>query len=112
MKDSKANQLLDELVKSSEQNFDVAAIASKLTDIRAYALKEEDPLVTKLLRLSKEYIEQNEVFDLVFDGPEEDENKFSYFLNLLKGSENKYNREELGEVRDILMGRKKVEEEE
>jgi len=30
----------------------------------------------------------------------------------LKGSENKYNREELGEVRDILMGRKKVEEEE
>ena len=57
MKDSKANQLLDELAKSSEQNFDVAAIASKLTDIRAYALKEEDPLVTKLLRLTKEYID-------------------------------------------------------
>lgn len=106
MKDSKANQLLDELAKSSEQNFDVSAIASKLTDIRAYALKEEDPLVTKLLRLTKEYIEQNETFDLVFEGPEEDENKFSYFLNLLKGSDNKYNREELAEVRDILMGRK------
>jgi len=110
MKDSKANQLLDELVKSSEQNFDVAAIASKLTDIRAYALKEEDPLVTKLLRLTKEYIEQNEVFDLAFEGPEEEENKFSYFLNLLKGSDNKYNREELGEVRDILMGRTKAAE--
>jgi len=106
MKDSKANQLLDELVKSSEQNFDVEAIASKLTDIRAYALKEEDPLVTKLLRLTREHIEQNESFDLEFEGPEEGENKFSYFLNLLKGSDNKYNREELGEVRDILMGRK------
>jgi len=28
----------------------------------------------------------------------------------LKGSDNKYNREELGEVRDILMGRTKAAE--
>ncbi len=103
MKDPKAIQLLDELIKSSEQNFDVANIATKLTEIRTFALKEEDPLVVKLLRLSKEYIEQNNEFDLVFEGPEEEENKFIYFLNLIKGSENKYNREELAEIRNLLM---------
>ena len=102
MKDPKANKLLDDLIKSTDKNFDVAAVAAKLTEIRNYALAEEDPLATKLLRLSREYIEQNGAFDLEFEGPEEGENKFHYFVELLKGSDNKYNREEMVYIRVLL----------
>ena len=102
MKDPKANKLLDDLIKSTYKNFDTAAVAEKLTEIRAFALAEADPLATKLLRLSREYIEKNGQFDLAFEGPEEGENKFHYFIELLKGSDNKYNRKEMVDIRVLL----------
>ena len=77
------------------------------------ALKEQDPLVVKVLRLSYEYLQDRNAFDVQAqyeedeDGNEypleiEDQENFLYLLNLLKNAEHKINREEIKDYRTAL----------
>lgn len=115
MRDEKANKLIDTINKGIEKNgIDVEAIVPELKKLREFAKKEEDPLVTKVLRLTYEYIEENEgAFDVEAqyeedeDGNElplevEDKENLMYLLDLLKKSDNKYNREEIADYRTEL----------
>jgi hypothetical protein len=83
-------------------------------DLREDALKDEDPLLAKTFRLAAEYIKENEVFDHTVekeeneDGeefllePGTDAENMIYLLQLIKKSENKFNREEIKEMRTFL----------
>lgn len=114
MKIATANKLIDELIAIVEKDgIDVEALVPKLKKLREYALQEEDPLVTKSIRLTYEYLEENNAYDVEAqyeedeDGGEypleiEDNENLIYFLNLLKDYEHKINREEIKDYRTAL----------
>jgi hypothetical protein len=77
------------------------------------AQKEQDPLVTKVLRLTYEYLQENDAFDIQAqydedeDGNEypleiEDNENLLYLLNLLINADHKLNREEIKDYRTAL----------
>jgi hypothetical protein len=77
------------------------------------AQKEQDPLVIKVLRLTYEYLQENEAFGIQAqydedeDGNEypleiEDNENLLYLLNLLINADHKLNREEIKDYRTAL----------
>jgi hypothetical protein len=71
-------------------------IISPLQSAREHALKENDPLVTRALRLAWQHIEANEAFEIeLAEEIETPEENFVYFLSLIVRCENALNRDEL-----------------
>jgi hypothetical protein len=109
-----ANKKLDAIIAKVEKEGILAAgLIDELKELREYALKEQDPLVTKVIRLSYEYLIENETFDVQAqydedeDGSEfpieiEDQENLLYLLNLLKNADHKINREEIKDYRTAL----------
>ncbi len=114
MKLEAANKKIQALIKKVEKEGVLAdGVIEALKEIRKYALKEEDPLVTKVLRLTYEYLEENKSFDVKVQYEEDEEgNEFPveiddkenllYLLNLLLRSDHKINREEIKDYRTTL----------
>lgn len=121
----KALKLYKEIQKEIESNgAGTEKMVEQLMELREFFIESEDPTVTKVLRLAAEHIEENGTFQLnilsdleVTDEGEEGEEKESaapleefapednlkYLLTLCFDAQNKYNREELFEIRDQLM---------
>ncbi len=109
-----ANAKIDKVIKSLEKGFDAEKISKSLMDLREEALKDEDPLLAKVLRLASEYITENDCFDHTVEKEEDDEGEefliepgtdaenLTYLMHLLRKSENKFNREEIKEMRTFL----------
>lgn len=114
MKIDAANKMIDDILSIVEKKgLDVKKLSPILTELREFGLKEEDPLVTKAIRLTKEYLEEFGTYDVQVqyeedeEGSEypieiEDKENLIYFLNLLKKADNKINREEIKEYRTAL----------
>ncbi len=114
MKSVEANQKIDALIVAVEKEFKPAQIIESLKEIREYALKETDPLLAKVNRLAYEYIEENECFDHTVEKGEDEEGEdyllepgsdqenLVYLLQLIRQSENSFNREEIKEMRTWL----------
>lgn len=114
MKIEAANKMIDDILSIVEKKgIDVAKLTPKLTELREFALKEEDPLVTKAIRLTNEYINEFKAYDVEVQYEEDEEGSeypleisdvenLMYFLNLLKKSDHKINREEIKEYRTAL----------
>jgi hypothetical protein len=88
-------------------------LISELKALRTIALTEKDPLVVKVLRLTYEYLSDNESFNVEGQFEEDEEgNEYPieidekenllYLLSLLENAEQKLNREELKDYRDAL----------
>lgn len=115
MKSAKANKALEALVSKIATEFDINYIIAELKEVREIALEENDPLLVRILRQSYEYLAENQAFDVTVekdysedeDGeeietlkePGTNEENLSYLLNLIIKSENKFNREEIKEMR-------------
>ena len=114
MKTATANKQLDSIIAKVEKD---GVLASGLIDdlkaLRTLALKEEDPLVVKVLRLTYEFLEDRNAFSVQgqFDEDEEgneypieieDQENLVYLLNLLLKAEHKINREEVKDYRSAL----------
>jgi len=109
-----ANKKLDEIItKVEKKGFKADKLIDDLKELREYALKEQDPLVTKVLRLTYEYLGENEGFDIQAQYEEDEEgNEYPieidgkenllYLLNLLKNADHKINREEIKDYRTAL----------
>jgi len=114
MKILAANKKLDEIiVKVESQGVEAESLIEDLKNLREYALKEQDPLVVKVLRLTYEFLEENNAFDVEAQYEEdeegneypleiEDKENLLYLLNLLKNAEHKINREEIKDYRTAL----------
>lgn len=114
MKIAAANTKLDEIIAKVEKKGTKAPkLIDDLKELREYALKEQDPLVTKVLRLTYEYLAENESFDVQAQYEEDEEgNEYPieiegnenllYLLNLLKNADHKINREEIKDYRTAL----------
>lgn len=114
MKIAAANKKLDEIIaKVEKKGLKADKLIDDLKELREFALKEQDPLVTKVLRLSYEFIGENEHFDVQAQYDEDEEgNEYPieidekenllYLLNLLKNADHKINREEIKDYRTAL----------
>lgn len=114
MKSISANEKLDAIIKSVEKSgVKAPKLIDNLKELRELALQEKDPLVVKVLRLTYEFIIENEIFDIQAQYEEdeegneypidiEDKDNLLYLLNLLKNAEHKINREEIKDYRNSL----------
>ena len=114
MKTLRANQKLEQIIANVEKKgLEAPQLIEDLKDLREMALLEQDPLVVKSLRLTYEFLQENECFDVEAqyeedeDGNEypieiDDKDNLLYFLNLLKNAEHKINREEIKDYRSAL----------
>lgn len=114
MKIALANKKLDAIIEKVEKEGILAAgLVDELKELREFALKEQDPLVTKVLRLTYEYLTEREAFDVQAQYEEdedeqeypieiEDQDNLLYLLNLLKNADHKINREEIKDYRTAL----------
>jgi hypothetical protein len=114
MKIAAANKMIDDILALIEkEGINVEKLVPQLKELREFALKEEDPLVTKAIRLTYEYLLENNAYDIEVqyeedeDGSEypleiSDVENLMYFLTLLKKSDHKINREEIIEYRAAL----------
>lgn len=99
MENKYAQKLIEKIQKNVLQDkFEIDSIVADLKKIREYSLEEQNPVVTKALRLAYEHLEANNAFligipdDEPIDSEEEitenfsDENNiesFEYFLSLI-----------------------------
>lgn len=114
MKIAAANKKLDAIIEKVEkEGVQAAGLVDDLKELREYALKEQDPLVTKVLRLTYEFLTENGTFDVQAQYDEDEEgNEYPmeieekenllYLLNLLQNADHKINREEIKDYRTAL----------
>ena len=114
MKLATANTKLDSIIaKVEKKGMAATKLVDDLKELRELALQEKDPLVTKVLRLSYEYLLEHKAFGVQAQYEEdeeeneypieiEDKENFLYLLNLLKRSDHKINREEIKDFRTAL----------
>ncbi|HTO37194.1 MAG TPA: hypothetical protein VL021_02140 [Brumimicrobium sp.] len=114
MKTGKANRQIETIIAIIKKDGILAEnLISELKELREYALKEEDPLLAKVTRLSYEYLEENEAYDVQAQWEEdeeggefpieiEDDENLLFLLDLMLNSDNKFNREEIKEYRTAL----------
>lgn len=114
MKLAAANKKLDAIIEKVEKKgLKADKLIDDLKELREYALKEQDPLVTKVLRLTYEFIGDRNCFDVQaqFEEDEEgnefpieidDKDNLLYLLTLLQNSDHKINREEIKDFRSAL----------
>ncbi len=114
MKLAAANKKVESIIKNVEKDgIKADGLVEDLKALRELALKEQDPLVTKVLRLTYEYLTENSTFDVQaqFEEDEEeneypieieDNDNFLYLMNLLLRSDHKVNREEIKDYRSAL----------
>lgn len=117
MKIIAANQKIEEIISLVDKKGILAEdLIAELKKLREFALLEKDPLVTKVLRLSYEFLEENKTFDVQAQYEEdeeeneypleiEDQENFLYLLNLLIKADHKINREEIKDYRSALKER-------
>lgn len=124
MENNEANKLIEKLQKDiNKSGIDAKKTVEGLTQLRTYALEEQDPTATKVLRLAYEHIQEHGTFNIPIpadelvadnedDEPELIENSIEtdeeraeslvYMLSLLLDRHNPNNRQELFEYRDAL----------
>ncbi len=114
MKTGIANKKLETIISKVEKDGVLySGVIEDLKELREQALKEQDPLVVKVLRLSYEFLKDREAFNVQAQFEEDEEGNeypleieekenFLYLLNLLKNAEHKINREEIKDYRTSL----------
>jgi hypothetical protein len=114
MKTLRANQKLEQIIANiEEKGLEAPKLIDELKELRELALLEQDPLVVKSLRLTYEFLQENNCFDVEAQYEEdeegneypieiEDKENLLYFMNLLKNAEHKINREEIKDYRSAL----------
>ncbi len=120
MESNKAQKLVTKILGDLDHaGIIINTVVEDLKELRVFAKKQQNPLATKVLRLTYEYIEQNDNFEIAIpdDEPIEDENgevvsvaqgeidpkeSLSYLVSLFKDLENKNNIIDLKLYRDNL----------
>ncbi len=118
MKNPKAQKLLNKIHKDlSQEGLDIERIVRDLKDLRPFALEEENPLLTKVIRLTYEHLTNYQTFDIPIpeDEPLDEEEEISlddnttpeesleYLLSLMDDTSIKNNIMDLREYRDALI---------
>lgn len=111
MQNPKAIELAESIITMSSKSFDADKISEKLRELRELAKEENDPAVIKILRFAYEHIEENGDFNIGFasdedeDGQEEEGliSDLEYLMTLVQRSEKEKSREEIKEMKNLLL---------
>ena len=100
MKNSKANELIGKILADIEKNsVNVETLVPMFKELRELAKAEQDPLITRSIRLVYEHLEANGGWEFqTLEDSEEVEENLAYLVSLYAKSENKYNRDEIREI--------------
>lgn len=113
MRTATANKKIDEIIAKVEaKGIEAKGLVDDLKELRELALKEQDPLIVKVLRLTYEYLIDRNAFDVSAQYDEDEEGEYAieiedkenllYLLNLIKNADQKVNREEIKDYRTAL----------
>lgn|SRR5690554_4315021 len=113
MKTASANKELEGIITKVESKGILAkGLVDDLKALREVALKEQDPLVVKVLRYTYEFLEDQKAFNISAQFEEDEDGEYAievedkdnllYLLNLLKKADHKVNREEIKDYRTAL----------
>jgi hypothetical protein len=114
MKNNKANELISKITKEvSKKGIQPDNLIEELKELRELSILENDPLVTRSIRMAYEHLENNDGWDYeVIKADEEDdepeldaspEEHFLYLLSLWEKSDNTYNRDEIRQTTNELV---------
>ncbi|MFN4083592.1 MAG: hypothetical protein ACK4K9_08180 [Bacteroidia bacterium] len=89
----------------SENGFEDGLVVNQLMELREY-IKDNlhEPGYVKMIRLACENIEENGTYTFDYLRGDTPEANLNYLLDLLSDYKNKYNREELQEIRNLMEG--------
>jgi len=88
-----------------KKGFEGGTLVQQLKDLREYIKGNlHEPGYVKMIRLIYENIEENGTLTFDYLRGDTPEANLNYFLDLMADYNNKYNREELQEVRNLLEG--------
>lgn len=102
MTKNEAQRLCDKIAKNyAKDNSAKEQTINDLKTLRNFFIEIKDPMLTKLVRLAYEYLENHASFEIEIEDfePEEGEGTFEYFMELVMNYDNKYNRDELQEIK-------------
>jgi len=104
MKSSIANSLITKITQNIEKNsVDANALIPMLKELREMAKTEQDPLLTRSIRLVYEHLEANDAWEFqTLEDSEEVEENLLYLVSLWAKIDNKYNRDEVREIADKM----------
>ncbi len=120
MVNPEALKLVDKILGDLERNgIIINTLIEDLKALRPYAIEEQDPTLTKVIRLTYEHVEEHKGFNIPIPEDEEieegvelvktevtDESKLeslTYLVQIMKDAQRKSNRADLIEYRDALM---------
>jgi len=114
MHNPKAIELADTILAKSVKEFDASWVSENLKKLREMALEEGDPAVIKILRLAYEHIDENGDFKIGFASDEDEEGEeeegiitdLEYLLTLIQRSEREKSKEEIKEMKNLLLSLK------
>ena len=97
----------------SKEAYSQETVVSQLKELREYFKSNlNEPGLVRMIRLAYEEIENNGDYTFLFLEEEDGKANLEYLVDLLGDHNNKYNREELREIRDLMEGIERHEEEE
>jgi len=104
MHTAEANKILDSIQTVVEKKgLDTEALIPELQKAREFALIENDPLLTRALRLLWQHLEANSGFEVSYlEEAETQEENFTYLIALMQKSDNTYNRDEIREMTNLM----------
>lgn len=86
-------------------NPDFNQIVALLKDLREYFKANlNEPGLVKMIRLAYENIEENDTYTFLYLEDGDAKENISYLVDLLADYNNKYNREELQDIRNLMEG--------
>jgi hypothetical protein len=112
MKNNQANDLITKISKEVSKNgIQAESLIDKLKELHELSNLENDPLLTRCIRMAYEHLESNDGWDFDVIKPDEEdevveatpEEHFLYLLSLWEKSDNAYNRDEIREIANELV---------
>ena len=96
MRNPKGNEILKQLIKEVESTGISTDLITALQEARELAKSENDPLITRAIRLLWQHLEANESFEVpLAEEIETATDNLIFFISLCVKSDNELNRDEL-----------------
>ncbi|MFN7312400.1 MAG: hypothetical protein ACK5UI_02860 [Bacteroidota bacterium] len=106
-------QHIDAIKKTIAAEGTSAKVVEQLKDLREwFKANRNEPGYVKMIRLAYETIEENGEYTFLYLEEEDGAANLEYLIDLLGDYENKYNREELQDIKNLMLGIEPEETEE
>lgn len=109
----KMKQQIDAIKKTIATEGISAKVVSQLKELREwFKANLNEPGYVKMIRLAYENIEENDDYTFLYLEEEDGKANLEYLIDLLSDYNNKYNKEELQDIKNLMLGIEPEEEDE